>query len=151
MRGSRSLRGLGAEAETGVTRYGDQSAWAKRDQKAVSFPTLVGVLRMNPWACPPLGKVGNFPTRILTLEIYWGISPVKSHFIPNVDHSQDRFWIFCTQNVATSEKYWTKSTDILVLDSGYLGSQLSGDPWYVPGFPSGSEAADTPLDEPAKD
>ena len=38
--GGRSLQGLGAEAGTGVTRYGEQSAWAKRDQKAASFPTL---------------------------------------------------------------------------------------------------------------
>ena len=33
-------------------------------------------------AYPPLGKVGNFPTRILTLEIYSGISPVKIWFRP---------------------------------------------------------------------
>ena len=41
VRGGRSLRGLGAEAGTGVTRYGELSAWAKRDQKAVSFPALL--------------------------------------------------------------------------------------------------------------
>ena len=40
MRGGRWLRGLGAEAGTGVTRYGEYSAWAKRDQKEVRFPTL---------------------------------------------------------------------------------------------------------------
>ena len=28
----------------------------------------------------------TFPTRILTLDIYWGISPVKIRFRPEIDH-----------------------------------------------------------------
>ena len=51
-----------------------------------------------------LGKWGNFPTRILTLEIYWGISPVKIRFRLEIDPLTFNVLFFCTQNLATPEK-----------------------------------------------
>ena len=46
-------------------------------------PSLAGDLhgRIHHWG---VGKVGNFPTKILSLEIYWKIFPVKNQFRPDV-------------------------------------------------------------------
>ena len=44
------------------------------------------------------------PTRILTHEIYWGISPVKIRFRPDIDLFKFNVSLFCTQNLATPEK-----------------------------------------------
>ena len=49
------------------------------------------------------GECGKlFPTRILTHEIYWGISPVKIRFSP--DLFKFDVSLFCTHNLATPEK-----------------------------------------------
>ena len=62
------------------------------------------------------GECGEtFPTRILTPEIYWGISPVKMKFTrefpqqkirfrPDIDLFKFDVSLFCTQNLATPEK-----------------------------------------------
>ena len=49
------------------------------------------------------GESGEtFPTRILTLESYWAISPVKNN--SGLTLTLVRHWIFNAQNVATLEK-----------------------------------------------
>ena len=51
------------------------------------------------------GESGEtFPTRILTSEIYWGISLVKSQSRPAVDPLNFDVDFLKTQNVATFEK-----------------------------------------------
>ena len=51
------------------------------------------------------GESGEtFPTRILTHEIYWGISPVKIRFRPDIDLFKFDVSLFCTQNLVTPEK-----------------------------------------------
>ena len=79
----------------------------------------------------PWNLLGNFPSK----------NPVQTWHWP----CHVRCLIFCTQNLATPEKKWAKSEDFSVVGRGYLGSQLPGDFWYVPGFPISPEAADTPL------
>ena len=75
--GGRSLRGLGAEAGTEVTRYGEKSAWAKRNQKVVSFPTLrLGYPRI-PWNLLKERVGGHAPLEVL-LENYIILPPVQN-------------------------------------------------------------------------
>ena len=51
------------------------------------------------------GESGEtFPTKIFSLEIYWGISPVKTRFRPDADPLKCDVDFFCTQNVAIPEK-----------------------------------------------
>ena len=71
------------------------------------------------------GESGEaFPTRILTLEIYWRIPAVLvfRNSGPNPNPQTFQFLV-----------------------GGTLDRNSLGDFWYVPGFPSIPEAADTPL------
>ena len=56
-----------------------------------TVPTYMGYMGTT-------GESGEtFPTRILNPDIYWGISPVKSQFRPNVDPLKFDFLIFFTK------------------------------------------------------
>ena len=77
--------------------FGDERASAKEISLFLAWLQGTGV------STP--GESGEtFPTRILTHEIYWGISPVKIRFRPDFDLFKFDVSLFCTQNLATPEK-----------------------------------------------
>ena len=51
-----------------------------------AMPSMINDRHMGVFRVSTTGESGEtFPTRILTLEIYWGISPVKIRFRPEID------------------------------------------------------------------
>ena len=92
------------------------------------------------------GESGEtFPTRIFTLEIYWGISPVKIRFRPEIDPLtfEVLFYVHKIWPLPKNSGRNPQNFQFLVGDTYRF--QLSGDFWNVPGFPSSLEAADPPL------
>ena len=66
------------------------------------MPLMENVLGMGVSTTGESGE--TFPTRIFTLEIYWGISTVKIRFRPHIDPLTFDVCFLRTQNLATPEK-----------------------------------------------
>ena len=67
------------------------------------------------------GESGEtFPNRILTLEIYWGISPVKIRFRPKIDPLIFNV-LFFVHKIRLLPKKWAKSADFSVFGRGEWG------------------------------
>ena len=78
------------------------------------------------------GKSGEtFPTRILTLESYWGISPVKSQFRTDIDPLKLDVNFLMLKMWPLSKNGGSKPQTVLVggtLDPNSQGS--SGSAWF---------------------
>ena len=82
------------------------------------------------------GESGEtFPTRILSLEIYWWISPVKVRSRPGINPPMFDGWFFCTQSWPLPKNSGQNLQAFQFLVGGTLNPNSHGDFWYMPGFP----------------